>query len=376
MLNPRRKIEFHMIKNYPYSNLNRDEFGTPKNYMFGGYPHGRISSQSLKRSWREYFKENFDNENFSIRTRALPDEVRKALEEAGKDEKFIALANKVVKDMFVTENEGKKKRKEEAKDPDELKKKEFMTGQVVPFSPAEVNFFKEEFSKVTQETLEDDKKRKAFIKDFKQRFADLGTALDIALWGRMVTSSVVHSTEAAMQVAHATSTHPIAIEQDIFTAVDDIIKDGAGMYGVAEYDSCCYYEYGCLDYDLLVENLGGDEERAKKAVPMLIQAIAFSNPSGKNTSTGTNIMPSAMIIEKKAVPYNLVNAFCKPMTQISDKGIIFDSADKLAHECDVMFSKFGIESTRYWFSTEDIECQSAETTSSINELIEKASALV
>ena len=44
--------EIHMLKNYPPTNLNRDDTGAPKTCVFGGVTRGRISSQCLKRSWR------------------------------------------------------------------------------------------------------------------------------------------------------------------------------------------------------------------------------------------------------------------------------------------------------------------------------------
>lgn len=43
-------IEVHMLKNYPATNLNRDDTGAPKTCMFGGVQRGRISSQCLKYS--------------------------------------------------------------------------------------------------------------------------------------------------------------------------------------------------------------------------------------------------------------------------------------------------------------------------------------
>lgn len=51
--------EIHMLKNYPSTNLNRDDTGTPKTCVFGGVARGRISSQCLKHSWRTFpvFKE-------------------------------------------------------------------------------------------------------------------------------------------------------------------------------------------------------------------------------------------------------------------------------------------------------------------------------
>lgn len=42
--------EIHMLKNYPSTNLNRDDTGTPKTCVFGGVARGRISSQCLKHS--------------------------------------------------------------------------------------------------------------------------------------------------------------------------------------------------------------------------------------------------------------------------------------------------------------------------------------
>ena len=57
--------EIHMIKNYPPTNLNRDDTGAPKTCMFGGALRGRISSQCLKRSWRtsEIFRQAGMNVN-------------------------------------------------------------------------------------------------------------------------------------------------------------------------------------------------------------------------------------------------------------------------------------------------------------------------
>ena len=385
----RRKLEFHIIKSYPFSNLNRDEYGTPKNFIFAGHPHGRISSQSLKRSWREYYKNEFDKDDISVRTRALPGEVREALIEAGKDEEFIDLAVEFVKSLFVSDNKDEDKDKEKKDDKkkkdtsDDNEKKDCITSQIVPYSPAEIALFKEEFCNLSVEDLKDAKKMKAFKKELTKHLADLGTPVDIALFGRMVTSSVMESPEASMQVAHAVSTHPIAIEQDIFTAVDDIItNNGAGMFGSGEYDSCAYYEYCCLDFDLLVKNLGGDEEKAREIVPYLIETIAYSNPSGKNTTTGTNILPSVVMIEKKSVPYNLVNAFATPTDWKKRKeretgnGNVYDSVKWLADECDKMQKKYGIDSERYWFSCFDIDCDSAQTVESFKELLDKAAALV
>ena len=47
-----RFLQLHIITSYPPSNLNRDDSGRPKTAKMGGTDRLRVSSQSLKRSWR------------------------------------------------------------------------------------------------------------------------------------------------------------------------------------------------------------------------------------------------------------------------------------------------------------------------------------
>ncbi len=51
--------------------------------------------------------------------------------------------------------------------------------------------------------------------------------LDMALFGRMVTSDAFADVDAAMQVAHAISTHAVSQESDFYTAVDDLVAETA-----------------------------------------------------------------------------------------------------------------------------------------------------
>lgn len=74
-------IEVHMLKNFPPTNLNRDDTGAPKTCYFGGVQRGRISSQCLKRSWRtsEIFRDAVGEDNLGIRTRKMPEYIRDQL---------------------------------------------------------------------------------------------------------------------------------------------------------------------------------------------------------------------------------------------------------------------------------------------------------
>jgi CRISPR system Cascade subunit CasC len=66
-------LEIHMLQNFAPSNLNRDDTGSPKDAYFGGTRRGRISSQSLKRAMRMYFKDQnlISEDNLAVRTKRL-----------------------------------------------------------------------------------------------------------------------------------------------------------------------------------------------------------------------------------------------------------------------------------------------------------------
>ena len=87
------------------------------------------------------------------------------------------------------------------------------------------------------------------------------TAADIAMFGRMLANNPKFNREAAVQVAHAITTHRAMAEDDYYTAVDDLksrdeAEDaGAGFIGVQEFGSGVFYLYVCVDRDLLLRNL-------------------------------------------------------------------------------------------------------------------------
>jgi hypothetical protein len=69
-------IEVHIIQNHAPSNLNRDDSGSPKSAIFGGYRRARISSQCLKRCYRtsKTFRDEVDA--LGMHTRAMPEEIK------------------------------------------------------------------------------------------------------------------------------------------------------------------------------------------------------------------------------------------------------------------------------------------------------------
>ena len=360
-------VEIHLLKNYPYSNLNRDEAGTPKTAVFGGVNRGRISSQSLKRSWRLRFDELFGAPVTSKRTRKMPEVVKDVLVQKGIDEEAALVGMEMLAKSFGA-NE----------------KSVSTTGQIIPLGNEEIEIIADYMESIlagkTADELKDQYLKKdskefgAFRKELGKKTSNCGNAVDIALFGRMATSELISDVEAAMQVAHAISTNKVELEEDFFTAVDDMLmgdETGAAMLGVTENDSCCYYEYAALDLDVLKENLKYNDdidEILEKMIPALIKTMAFANPSGKANSTGSNELPSAILIEYKDVPYNLSNAFVKPISG-GGEGLIYNSVQTLADYCDLMDHKYGIPAKRVWFSVPDISLGCADDADSFNDLL-------
>jgi CRISPR system Cascade subunit CasC len=144
------------------------------------------------------------------------------------------------------------------------------------------------------------------------------TAVDIAMFGRMLASSPAFNTEAAVQVAHAVTVHEVAVEDDYFTAVDDLNSGeddlGAAHIGETEFAAGLFYLYICINRDLLVENLGGDQELANKALAALVEATAKVAPNGKQNSFASRAYASYLMAEKgKQQPRSLSVAFLKPV---------------------------------------------------------------
>ena len=219
-------------------------------------------------------------------------------------------------------------------------------------------------------SVKDIKKLKA--KDILNEIKDANTrpiTLDIALFGRMVTSNAFRDVEASMQVAHAVSTNKIVLESDYFTAMDDLLSgdtmetSGSGMIGDVDYNSSCYYIYASIDSDALAKNLEFSEdadEIVKTAIPALIRTMAMTNPSGKQNSFAGNILPSAVLVEckDKKIPVSMVNAYAEP---VNGKDLVKTSIERLVEECDMLSRNYGIPvEKRVWFNVDKYDVKTPE----------------
>lgn len=346
--------EIHMLKNYPPVNLNRDESGAPKSCMFGGTTRGRVSSQCLKRSWRTspLLAQAVGTEHLGIRTRKLPQLVAEKLTEMGVSQEYI--------DAVLPKISGFGN-----KDGAENKDGNY-TAQIISYAPEDIQAVAESIYGTLKNcpSLKEVKGLKAKeLQEAVKGAQNRPITLDMALFGRMVTSNAFRDVEAAMQVAHAISTNKLNMESDYFTAMDDLLsgdtveEKGSAMIGDTDYNSACYYSYASLDTDILMVNLKDTPDAAqivKVAIPALIRTMALTNPSGKQNSFAGNVLPSAILIECKEekVPVSMVNAFVKPIKPeaANDYDLIKGSIEALVQQMDSIQNSFGLAvKHRLWF---------------------------
>lgn len=353
-------IEIHMLQNHSPSNLNRDDTGSPKEAVFGGWKRARISSQCLKRSIRrsDIFQKEMEG-CLANRTRRLPELVRGRLLTDGISEELAEVAAK------KTSGFGTAAGTEQAE-----KDGIYATAQTMFLTDADIAAV----SEVMKEAALSSKS----VKDFEgKKAADLQASaqlrgyrpitVDVALFGRMVTSGAFRDAEASAQVAHAISTHKVEHEYDYFTAVDDLKGSdekeedaGADMIGDVEFNSACYYKYFSIDFNGFVANLTGESagkkdisqgekddaiDLAARAVDALLKSAILTTPSGKQNTFAAHQLPAAVLVEVRPhnTPVNYANAFVDPARSTSKSCLVKDSVDKLAKHMSALTSGFNLE---------------------------------
>jgi len=341
-------IQLHILASYPPSNLNRDDLGRPKTAVMGGTQRLRLSSQSLKRAWRESdIFEGALSDHIGIRTKEMGVYVYKALttgcslqdiiknEDNAKNiypqmppSKSENLASTIARVFGETESKHKDK-----------PLNEFRVKQLVHFSPEEIGDIDAVLKKFALSSEDPSEEIKLLRQQHK--------AIDIAMFGRMLASSPKHNTEASVQVSHAITVHKVAVEDDYFTAVDDLNKKedntGAGHVGEAEFASGLFYNYICINRTLLEQNLGEDKELAKKALKALVEAAAKVGPTGKQNSFASRVYASYIMAEKGTQqPRSLSVAFLKAL---NGKDLLDESISALKTSNEKMEKVYGKCST-------------------------------
>jgi CRISPR system Cascade subunit CasC len=306
-----RFIQIHLLTSYPPSNLNRDDTGRPKTALVGDSMRLRISSQSQKRAWRtsEMFETSLAG-HVGTRTKMMGGEVFKALKGAGVADKDARDWAKAIAARF-----GKLKSEKKMENDEDLQ-----IEQLAHFSPEEVAAI----DALTQLCA---KRGSGPTKDELDLLLKPKTAVDIAMFGRMLADSPAFNMEAAVQVAHAITVHRSAVEDDYFSAVDDLNTgerdSGASHIGERGYGAGLFYNYVCINRELLKDNLGGDEVLVRKSLEALIHVMTKVPPSGMQSSFASRAYASYALAERgEQQPRSLAEAFLKPIKPSEDEDML------------------------------------------------------
>jgi CRISPR system Cascade subunit CasC len=155
------------------------------------------------------------------------------------------------------------------------------------------------------------------VKKAVRKLLDGGKAVDVALFGRMLTDIPEFNRHAACQVAHALSTHRVEREFDYFTAVEDRPDEGetgAPMISHVEFNAATFYRYAVVDVRKLAANLQGDPALALQGLLAFAEGLARALPTGKQNSFAAHNPPSFIgVVLRQGSPLNLANAFEKPV---------------------------------------------------------------
>lgn len=332
-------IEIHAIQNHSPANLNRDDLGAPKTCYFGGVLRSRISSQCLKRSIR--MSAEFDRLRGGVRTRQLAKEI--AARVTGKDVR--KRAENILKACGLEPKKTKKQEGEEEQgNADKSKMLVYTTQEAIA-----------QMAKLLQNA--DGTKDEDLAKEFGKLISESVAVPDMALCGRMLETGVLKDTtvEAALQVAHAISTHTARPEVDYYVAADDVPGDdaGAGYVDEAMFASACFYKYFSIHWDTLVENLkpyGANHEKlAAHTVGAFIRGIASVNPTGKQNSYAAHNRPDGVLVEIRNTPISYANAFAKPVTH-DQRDVVSQSIAQLGQYVHDLETGYGKPTKRFWFS--------------------------
>lgn len=360
-----RFVNFHILHPIPFSNPNRDDTGAPKTTMYGGAVRGRLSSQADKRPSRLGFESGSEADRThrsKFAARHLTGKVMALLEADGTV--LDAKRTKKLEDDLKRELGKLTGANEDARD------------TLVWLAERELNALATRIAGRHTEgelTLGTD--------DVNEVLSTSTESLTIAAFGRMFAARADLQIEAAVQVAHAFTTHAQQVDLDYFTAVDDLqasydtpdadgkVKGaGAGHLDVNEFHSGVFYRYFNVNRADLVANWGpltGDESSDDTIARLaaFLTAMVRELPSGRDATAAHQTAPAHVMVTFSQRGTSYAPAFEAPVE--ADGGYTAPSIERLVRYADRVTRVDG-DDHRLVFDLED------DATRPLPELIETA----
>jgi CRISPR system Cascade subunit CasC len=364
-----RFIQIHTLHTYPAALLNRDDAGLAKRLPLGDKMRTRISSQCLKRHWRvadDPFALAALEVPMAIRSRGTLELIRRLVAEAGVEASLAQAAAEALRDGGLLDKAGKERKGEEA----------LRTGQAVLMGKAEVDYLAGRCIELARNNADEAALRAAvlaMLKEEKKNIAalKLGSGLESALFGRMVTSDVLAGRDAAIYVAHAFTVHEAQVENDYFTVVDDLLRESGELGSAGIFDtelaSGLYYGYVVVDVRQLVEILEGipakecfaapteSRDLAGRVVRHLLHLIATVSPGAKRGSTAPFDWAKLVLVEAGDwQPRSLAGAFhdALPLADAAQAPIRERAVARLSHEIAAMDEAYGAPLARRFMAVD------------------------
>lgn len=297
-------LTINILSSIPFSNLNRDDTGVPKRTVHGGVLRALLSSQSIKRGIRRCYEEA--SGDISIRSGNLAEEI-------------VSRARKLNAD--IDEKAALKEAKKIVGNLTKAKSSENESDRSIWLSGEEILTAASFIAGVQSDS--------GFINGARTG------SLAIAAFGRMFANSPKNSTEAALSVSPAITTHAATIDTDYFSTVDDIRErdhqQGATFLGISQYTSGVFYRTITIDKRQLRESWSGfGDAESIDNLKELVRAIVYGQPRGKEHSTAPYSLPALLLAEEQR--YRTAYDFESPVEATGKGGYLAASVDRLAQQ--------------------------------------------
>jgi CRISPR system Cascade subunit CasC len=392
-----RFIQIHTLHNYPAALLNRDDAGLAKRLPYGNAIRTRISSQCLKRHWRvadDVFSLSSIGVPMAIRSREFAELILNTLIKDGVAENIATPIAASLRDAFkkdlkkLIKASGAPKKAKNKKSTEDVADEEVDSTsenadqkQAILLGVKEFAYLTKLAQEVAGQVTQPGDARLAMLRRLESEQENMkamehGSGLESAMFGRMVTSDVLTSRDAAVYVAHAFTVHEAQVENDYFTVVDDLLRESGeqGSAGIfdTELASGLYYGYVVVDVPQLVANLEGvkledcfnvgteQRELAAKVIHHLLHLIATVSPGAKRGSTAPFEWAKFMLIETGDwQPRSLAGAFQNALNTQGDK-IRERAVAQLTDELQRHDAAYGAPSERRFLSVDDCQVPGAQ----------------